>query len=265
MQTNRVALVTGASRGIGRATADCLVKKGYTVYGISRKPCDLGPVRHIQADVTVPAQLEKAVKQIVSETGRIDLLISNAGIGISGAVEFTQPEEAHRQMEVNFFGFYNCARAVLPYMRAQGSGMILALSSVAAVFAIPFQTFYSASKAAVSVFAAGLANEVRPFSIRVAAIMPGDTSTGFTAAREKNNVGNDIYGGKLAESVAIMEHDEQTGMSSAYVAKKICRIAEKKRPSPLYTIGNKYKVLLFLNRFLPAKLVQRVIRWLYEK
>lgn len=263
--SNKVAIVTGASGGIGRAVAERLLSLGYTVYGVSRRACDLGEIHHIQADVTDADAVSRAMAQIASEAGGIDLLVSNAGFGISGAAEFTNPADAHRQMDVNFFGFFYCARAVIPYMREKGGGTIIAVSSVAAVLPVPFQSFYSASKAAINALVMTLRSELLPFHIRVAAVMPGDVATGFTAARERGDVGEEFYGKVMARSVSTMEKDEQSGMTSAYVAGKICRIAAKKRPAPLYTIGHKYKLLTCLNKLLPARLACYIEGMIYAR
>lgn len=135
---------------------------------------------------------------MISEQGRIDILINNAGFGISGAVEFTQTEEAMRLFDVNFFGMVRMTEKVIPYMRENGGGRIVNISSVAAVVPIPFQTYYSASKAAISSYSMALANEVGRFGIRVSAIMPGDISTGFTDARKKITEGDDVYRGSVS-------------------------------------------------------------------
>ena len=183
MYKKKVAIVTGASGGIGKATAEHLIKDGYIVYGISRHPQQWGELHCIAADVCDETAIAQAMAEVYQAQGHIDLLISNAGFGISGAVEQTTMYDAKRQLDVNFFGFFNCVKLVLPYMRAQREGCIAAVSSVAGALAIPFQAFYSASKAAMNSLVLALANEVRPFGIRVLAVMPGDVKTGFTAAR----------------------------------------------------------------------------------
>ena len=161
-------------------------------------------------------------------SGRIDILINNAGFGISGAMEFTESADAHRLMEVNLFGMDNMIRAVLPHMREARRGRIVNISSVAGVFAIPFQAWYSISKAAVRSLTMALANEVAPYGVQVTSVLPGDIQTGFTAAREKSAAGDDAYGGRISRSVQRMEHDEQTGMSPAVAAKTVARVATKR-------------------------------------
>ena len=181
----KVAIVTGGTSGIGRATALALQSDGWTVYELSRRGEGMADVRHIVADITKEETLSAAVAQVMAEEGRIDLVINNAGFGISGAIEFTTTEEARRLFDANFFGMVRMNRCVIPLMRAQGSGRIINLSSVAAPVPIPFQAYYSATKAAVNDYTMALANELRPFGVSVCAVQPGDIKTGFTAARER--------------------------------------------------------------------------------
>ena len=148
-------------------------------------------------DVTDEASVQAAVGQILLERGSIEILVNCAGFGISGAVEFTELKQAKAQFDVNFFGTVNVSRAVLPSMRRQHRGHIVNISSVAAVAHIPFQAFYSASKAAVSSYSCALDNEVSPYGVRVTAVELGDIHTGFTQARQKTVLGDDEYGGRL--------------------------------------------------------------------
>ena len=213
--------------------------------------------------MTDEAQVNAAVAEILRREGRIDILINNAGFGISGAIEFTPAQEARRQFDVNFFGMVNMNRAVLPIMRQQGGGRIVNMSSVAAPIAIPFQAYYSASKAAVRTYSLALASEVRPFGIEVCVIMPGDIATGFTAARRKSCDGDDAYHGRIARSVAVMEHDEQTGMSAEYAGQFVARRATQKRAKLICTMGHKYALFVFLMRILPTGLATRIVGKIY--
>ena len=200
MSSSKVAVVTGGTSGIGKATALALQKAGCTVYELSRRAEGVEGLRHISADVTDEAAVNAAVAQIMAEAGHIDLLVNNAGFGISGAIEFTAPEDAKKLFDVNFFGMVNMNRAVVPLMRAAGHGRIVNLSSVAAPVPIPFQAYYSATKAAVNAYTMALANELRPFGVTVCAVMPGDIHTGFTAARKKVAEGDAIYHGRISRS-----------------------------------------------------------------
>ena len=224
--TAKICLVTGGSSGIGRAVCQCLLDRGCTVYEFSRREAG-GPdgVRHFSVDVTDENAVTAAVNRILDEVGHIDVLVNNAGFGISGAVEFTPMEEARRQMDVNFFGMATVTRAVLGSMRRRACGRIVNVSSVAAPAAIPFQTFYSCSKAAINDYSLALANEVRPYGVTVCAVQPGDIRTGFTDARRKNPEGDDAYGGRIARSVAGMEKDERGGMAPEKAGRMIASIA----------------------------------------
>lgn len=263
MKMTEIAIVTGGSSGIGRETALALAAQGCRVYELSRRDTAVSGVTHIPCDVSDEAQFRAAVQTVLDAEGHVDILINNAGFGISGAAEFTDNTDAKRLLDVNLFGMVNGCKAVIPIMRAQGRGRIVNLSSVAAPIAIPFQVWYSVSKAAVSTYTAAVQNEVRPFGISMTAILPGDIRTGFTVAREKSPAGDDIYSGRISRSVAVMEHDEQTGMEPAFAGRYIAHIALKKRVKPEYAIGFKYKLIVVLARLIPNGPKNRIIGKLY--
>ena len=235
------------------------------MYELSRRDIPNEGVTHIKADITDEAQVKDAVRFVMEREGRIDVLINNAGFGISGACEFTENESAKRLLDVNLFGAVNMTRAVLPHMRNAGGGRIINLSSVAGEIAIPFQAWYSVSKAAVISFSMAISSEVAPFGIEVCSVLPGDISSGFTAVREKESVGDDIYDGRISRSVAVMEHDEMTGMSPEYAGCFISRIALKKRVKPQYVIGMKYRLFTLLGRVLPSGTVKFIVGKIYAK
>lgn len=255
-----VAIVTGASSGIGYEVCRQLLEKGCKVYGISRRDQAPEGVTTLCADVSDETAVRSAIDEFARQEGRIDLLIANAGMGISGPVESATKEDSHRIMNVNFFGQVYASQAVLPYMRAQRSGTIVFTSSVAAPIAIPYQAFYSASKSALNSVAMALRNEVRNYGIQVTVVMPGDACTGFTDARIKNHNGD---GTRSTDSstpyprcdmaVASMERDERNGLPAAKVASVIVRAAQKKKPAPFYVAGFKYRLLLALYNILPAR------------
>ena len=260
---SKIAVVTGGTSGIGRETALYLANHDCTVYELSRRAEGVAGLRHISADVTDELSVQAAVSQILAEAGRIDILVNSAGFGISGAVEFTDTEEAIRQMNVNFFGMVRMNRAVIAAMRQQGGGRIVNLSSVAAPVPIPFQTYYSASKAAINSYTMALGNELRPFGITVCAVQPGDIKTGFTAARRKVTQGDDVYGGRISRSVERMERDEQNGMDPAQAGTFVAKVALKTGNKTLYTIGFSYKAAVLLTKILPARALNRLIGKIY--
>ena len=259
----KICVITGGTSGIGLCTALEMKAKGYEVFEISRRREGAAGINHISADVTDEERISEAVSYIIDKAGRIDVLINNAGFGISGAVEFTETADAKKQFDVNFFGMVNMNRAVIPFMRRQGFGRIVNISSVAAPIAIPFQAYYSAAKAAINSYTMALINEVRPYGISVCAVQPGDICTGFTGAREKSYAGDEIYSGRITGSVAVMEHDEQNGMKPEKAARLIATVASAGKVRPIYTIGFKYRLFCVLVKILPAGLVSYIVGRIY--
>ena len=252
----QVAIVTGGSSGIGAAAAEYLAAHGCTVYEFSRheKSGGSASVHHVTADVTDEASVAAAVQSVLDAEGRIDILLNNAGFGISGAAEFTSVEEAKRQLEVNFWGMVRVTRTVLPVMRAQRSGRIVNTSSVAAV-----------SKAAINSFTMSVGNEVRPYGIRISAVMPGDTRTGFTDARARSFAGDDAYGGRISRSVAKMEKDERGGVSASVVGAALGRAALSKSRKVFCTVGFVYRLVIFLMRLLPSTAANAILGKMYAE
>ena len=262
---SKVAIVTGGSSGIGFYTAKTLFEKGVVVYEFSRRDCSESGVVHIKTDITNERDVVLAVNEVFQKEGRIDILINNAGMGISGAVEFTNTEDAQKLFDVNFFGMVRLCKAVIPLMRKNGGGRIINIGSVAGAISIPFQTFYSASKAAIHSYSMALCNELKPFGISVCAIMPGDIKTNFTNVREKNHIGDDVYNGRISRSVCGMEKDEQNGMSPVVIGKHIAKLALKKRVKVLSSFGLGYRCICVLGKLLPCGFVNFLVRMLYAK
>ena len=250
----KTIVISGGSSGIGLATASLFAERGWCVFELSRHGVSHDGITHVNCDVCDEKSTKAAIAEVLKQTDTIDVVISNAGFGISGAVEFTEITEAQRQMDVNFMGAVRFTQAVLPQLRKQHFGRIIYTSSVAATLAVPYQAFYSASKAAINAMALALANEVREFGISVSVMMPGDVSTGFTDAREKNSNGEDVYTG-ANKAITTMERDERGGMNPAQMARLFWHIATCHSPRPQYVGGFSYRILCFLDRLLPKRLV----------
>ena len=259
----RTLLITGGSSGIGLAAVQLFVEKGWQVFELSRSGKSSDSVCHVSCDVTDEESVIRALDEVKKQVQTIDVVISNAGFGISGAIEFTSSQEAHRQFDVNFFGAFYLVKNVLPILREQRKGRILFTSSVAADLSIPSQSFYSASKSALNAFALALANEVREFGVKVSVLMPGDVVTGFTDAREKCVAGKSIYK-HIEAAVAAMEHDERAGMSPRQMACVLYRMAVCKSLKPIYVGGTIYKVYYVLNKLFPKRFVNWVVGKLYS-
>lgn len=262
----KIAIVTGGSSGIGFEIAKSLIKRDYFVYTVSRRAFsefEQTSSVHFSADISDEAAFKYAVDVIWQKEKRLDVLVCAAGFGISGAVEFTGIEDARKQFDVNFFGTFFALKNVSRYMRLQGFGRIFVVSSIAGEIAIPFQGFYSASKAAVGKLFEAFRAEIEPFGISCALILPGDTATPFTEMRRKSAAGDDIYGGRIEKSISKMEADEVHGMNAAKLGEFIAVLACKKKIRFLYPYNKMYGFLLLLYRILPRQFALYLIKKLY--
>jgi NAD(P)-dependent dehydrogenase (short-subunit alcohol dehydrogenase family) len=237
----KIVLVTGASSGIGKTCAEYLAGRGMAVYGASRslQNSDMGAYHTLRMDVTDDASVGHGVQQIFGRHGRIDVVINCAGYGIAGAVEETDPQEAIAQFNTNFFGVHRVCRAVLPMMRQSRSGVIINVSSLAGLLAVPFQAFYSASKFAMEGMTEALRMEVRPFGIRVALIEPGDFKSEFPANRVStvDSLKSGVYRELLERCVGVMREEEKNGKAPVPVARLAERIIHDPSPRLRYTVG----------------------------
>lgn len=256
-----IVIITGASSGIGLETARMYASiKDNIVYSLNRSEVNEDNINWIKCDLSDLRSIESAISFIAAKHQKIDLLINNAGMGISGAIEYHNENEIRKIIDVNLVGLINITRLSLPYMN-RGS-KIINISSVAGPISIPFQTIYSVTKAGVLAFSDGLRNEVRPLGIKVTSILPGDTKTGFTNSREKS-IDNGRYDERIKKSVSKMEHDETHGVEANRVAKKIFKVSKKKDPNTYYIVGFSYKFLVFLSKILPKRFVNWIIFKIY--
>ena len=235
----QVIIITGASSGFGKATAEMLAAKGNTVYGLCRREMQDTNIRYRQCDVRNREQIAAVVAEIVKEQGRVDVLINNAGMGIGGALELAT-EEIDLQMGTNFMGCVNMCQTVLPYMRKAHKGKIINLSSIGGVMGLPYQGFYSASKFAIEGFTEALAAEVTGFGIRVCMVEPGDFATGFTGSRKNSQatMNDPDYGPIFKRSLAIIEKEENGGLQPEVLARRIVKLVEKKKPPLRNVVAN---------------------------
>jgi NAD(P)-dependent dehydrogenase (short-subunit alcohol dehydrogenase family) len=258
--TARVALVTGASAGLGRACADRLAAAGWAVTGASRRgtagQADTGWTGLVM-DVDDDASVLSGVAGLQRQRP-VDALVAAAGWGVAGAAEDTSIAEAKAQFETNFWGCVRVVQAVLPQMRARRSGRIVLLSSIGGVIGIPFQAYYSASKFALEGFAEALAYEVSPFGISVTLVQPGNFATDFTASRKMAAASaQSDYAAATAKAVAAMERDERNGAPPADVAAVVQRVLEARRPPRRVSVG-KYgeRAGLMAKRLLPFRIFE---------
>ncbi|MGI6214153.1 MAG: SDR family oxidoreductase [Christensenellales bacterium] len=259
----KVVLITGASSGIGLASAKLLAGAGYKVYALNRKPFEQEGITYISTDITKEEQIDNALSIIAQKEGKIDILVNNAGMGIYGATEYTDPADARYLFDVNFFAPVRLAQKVLPLMRKAGGGRIINISSLAQVFCLPFQSFYSSSKAALSALFSALRSEVKPFNIQVVNIMPGDIATGFTDNRRISISGQELYAARIEKNLGIIERDERNGMSAESIARAVLKSAGARKPKPNVTVGLKYTLFYVLAKVLPSNFVNKIMYMMY--
>jgi NAD(P)-dependent dehydrogenase (short-subunit alcohol dehydrogenase family) len=264
---SKVVLITGISSGFGKHTSALLARKGYTVYGTYRKPCEHDPLVHaLQMDVTDLNSVERGINQILEKEGRIDVLINNAGAHTGGAIEVIPYENIRLQMETNFMGMLYTIRTVLPSMRKQHNGTIVNISSLGGLMGLPFQGIYSSCKFAVEGLSEALRMELREFNIRVVVVNPGDFHTSNTANRKKTFRSEqvDAYEGQFTKTLCILENDENTGGNPEILARKMFRILEKKRPAYRYVVASfDQKLARFLKRVIPEPWFDAILRGHY--
>jgi NAD(P)-dependent dehydrogenase (short-subunit alcohol dehydrogenase family) len=256
----KTVLITGASSGIGEETVKRLMTAGYTVYAGARRLdrmkslADAG-ARLLALDVTDDGSMTAAVKTVMQETGRIDVLINNAGYGSYGALEDVPPEEARRQFDVNLFGLARLTQLVLPAMRAQRSGRIVNISSIGGKFGEAFGCWYHATKFAVEGLSDSLRMELHPLGIDVVVIQPGATHSEWSKIAHDSLIkysGDGPYGKAASAHARMMEAGHQGSIPAppSVVAKTIVQAVQSRNPKTRYTTGGLARTMLFLRRVL---------------
>ena len=262
----KIVLVTGASSGIGKKTAERFAKNGFKVYALSRRQDETvtefeggGSLIGIRADVTDADSLKTAFSKIES----LGIVIHCAGFGIAGSAESVTPEQAKKQMDTNYFGVINVNNFALPLLRQNERSLVMFTSSVAGIIPIPYQSHYSSSKYALEAYAQALGMEAGDFGVRVCIVEPGDIKTSFTAARMSFEPENSSYYGKSRIAVSKMEKSEQNGADPEDVVKVFYKTAFKKRPRIKIVVGFEYKFYAFLIKLLPVRLKNSIIKRMY--
>ena len=260
----KVILVTGASSGIGFATANKLASMKHIVYGSSRNPEQVKDVmfQPVKMDVTDDESVKKVIDQIINTEKRIDVLINNAGNGISGPAYAMPDEMAKKQVEVNFFGVVRMCSAVIPHMLQQQNGLIVNISSLAGLFGLPYQGLYSASKFAIEGYSESMRMELRKTNVRITVVNPGDFNTHFGHNREKMDfpLQHDALSKNYQAAVEIMEKDEKSAPGPEKIAKKLSKIVESSNPSHRYLVGQVSQTMVpLLKRLLPRSLFEKLL------
>ena len=240
---SQIILVTGASSGIGQATAQLLVEHGHAVYGTARKPAtsQAGGITMVPLDVRSDESVRACVEQVLKLAGRIDVLVNNAGYALMGAAEETSVEEAKAQLETNFFGVVRMVKAVLPVMRKSLTGKIINMGSLAGITAIPFGGFYTASKFAVEGYSEALWHELRPLGISVSVIEPGFVHTAIGESTHVAETRLGAYDTVRKRATAALGRNVEKGIPAEAVAETVLRVVESKSPKLRYPVGTDAK------------------------
>ncbi|MBP3619272.1 MAG: SDR family NAD(P)-dependent oxidoreductase [Clostridia bacterium] len=253
----RIIVITGASSGIGLGLKQIFESKGDVAIDISKDGSDY------QCDVSDYKKLEEIFKDIYKNYGEIDMLITCAGYGISGAVELLDEEATKKQCDVNFFGTANACKYAIPRMKKNGKFILIA--SATALFPIPFKAYYCASKAAVDSFALSLRMELSKTKMQVTSVCPGDIKTNFSKNRVKIYDTNERYGNSIKLSTEPTEKTEKRRMAPEYAIKKIYKICEKHHLKPRYIVGKQYKFFNFCRKVFSTNIMNKVLTKIFYK
>lgn len=257
----KTAIVVGGSSGIGKETALKLGAKGWQVFNVSRTPLKGERVRTVTADAAQEGELAKAVKNIGEEAGAVDLLIYSAGFSMAAPLEYAQSGDYRYLFEVNYFGAIEAIKACAPYLKKRGGRAVL-VGSIGGDMPIPFDCFYSSSKAALAMLAREADVELRTRGVRVSALLPGGTATDFTYSRKiYNEEESGSYSPFVKKASAALANIEQGGMNPSIVAEAIIKLAEKKNPPPVAVAGGMNGFSRYLYKLLP----ERVTDWMVRK
>lgn len=260
--SGKTAIVTGASSGIGRASAEALVRAGFTVFGTSRRAASNGPegVTMLACDVTDGDAVAALVSTVLSRTGRIDVLVNNAGVGMLGGAEEFSIAQVQGLFDVNLFGVVRMTNAVLPSMRRHGEGRIINIGSILGLVPAPYSAHYSAAKHAIEGYSESLDHEVRAFNIRVSVIEPAFVRTVF----DQNGIEPDSplqdYDRARAGVDALLRDVMPKADRPEVVADVIVKAATDARPRRRYTAGKAARQVSMLRRFVPAEMFDKSLR-----
>jgi NAD(P)-dependent dehydrogenase (short-subunit alcohol dehydrogenase family) len=261
-QPRPVAIVTGASGGIGDATARALHAAGYRVFGTYRRPpATKSPgIEYLECDVISEESVKTAVGEVLSKTGRIDLLVNNAGVGLIAGAEESSLEQARSLFEVNLFGLIRMIKAALPTMRRQRAGRIVNLSSVMGLIPAPFMALYAASKHAVEGYSESLDHEIRGSGIRVVLVEPAYTRTSFEGNVYQADQQLDVYQSARSNAEGVMRDGMKTADTPELVARAVVNASTEANPRRRYTAGRAARQISLLRRFVPASAFDKSLR-----
>ena len=260
----QIVLVTGASSGLGKSIALHLHSLGYKVIGTSRTPAKYlnFPYDLLALDLASPSSIDLFMAELMSISSHIDVLINNAGVGITGAVEEVNMDALRANFETNLFGPLNLTQQILPFMRKLGNGKIINITSIGASMGLPFRGGYSSSKGALRIISEALRMEVAQFDIEVVTLAPGDYATDIASRRyhEPNKQGSP-YEKLYQESLDTIDAHVDEGSDPQEIAEKVAKILRKKKTNPHYSSGTfLQRFSLTLKAILPQRMFERMLK-----
>ncbi|MCH4823574.1 SDR family oxidoreductase [Gramella lutea] len=265
--SKKVVLITGASSGIGKSVATYLSKRNFKVYGTSRKENNSSPdFNFVQLDVTNEDSIKEAVEKISKKEQRLDILINNAGVGITGPIEETPEIEIKKAFETNYFGPLNMIKHVVPIMREQKGGLIINVTSIAGYMGLPYRGIYSATKGALEITAEAYRMELKQFGIKMTNVAPGDFATNIASGRyhapvTKGSPYEEVYG----RTLELMNKHVDAGQDPELMAREIFKIIENPEPKVHYKVGERLqKFSVKLKGLLPDKLYEKMLMKHYK-
>ena len=262
--SQKVVVITGGTSGIGAELVKLYKSQNHIVCVLAKDiETDNFETNHFYCDVTNEERVKNCIEYVGKKFKKIDVVINCAGYGLAGALELTPTEDAKKQFDVNFFGTLNVNKYAIKFMKQNSA--IINIASTCALFSLPYRGLYCASKSAVDMYSKCLSMELAQSKINVISICPGDTKTNFSKNRIKVFKTNERYDQRIAKSIQKVEGNQEKRMEPSFVAKKIFKFANKKRPRPMYIIGAKYKILNFFNKVLPQKLMLKLTNKMFNK
>jgi NAD(P)-dependent dehydrogenase (short-subunit alcohol dehydrogenase family) len=265
---NKVVVITGGSSGIGKAVGEFLTDKGFVVYGTSRNPERTKDSKFtlLQMEVTDAKSIQNFFQQVIQLTGKIDVVVNNAGIGITGPIEETPTEEIKKAFDTNFFGPIDVMKAALPQMRKQKSGLIINITSIAGYMGLPYRGVYSSSKSALEIITEAIRMEVKSFGIQVVNVAPGDFATNIASGRYHAPIlDSSEYKISYGNTLKMMDEHVDSGSNPNQMAEAIYKIIQTPNPKIHYKVGafiQKFSIVL--KRILPDRLYEKILMKHYK-
>ncbi|WP_242084803.1 SDR family oxidoreductase [Aestuariivivens sediminis] len=265
---SKIVLITGGSSGIGKSIGEFLTQKGFVVYGTSRHPKQYPDSKFplLKLDLKDVSTIKASIETVIKTEGRLDVLVNNAGAGITGPIEEIPLTEIKANFETNFFGPIHVIKAVLPFMRSQKSGLIINITSIAGYMGLPYRGVYSASKGALELLTEAFRMELKPFKIHMTNVAPGDFATNIASGRyHAPLIEGSPYKSSYSKTLDLMNTHVDSGSDPKLMARAVFKIIKTKSPKVHYKVGGFMQIFsIVLKRLLPDKVYEKLLMAHYK-